>query len=94
MFPKLKRPVPPPELAGGLAGVVLAVADPNREGAPAAGVFEAFDPKREGCWAPDAGGFDWPPNKLEPGGGPAGVVELSVKVLFGAGVAVKRSLAT
>jgi hypothetical protein len=91
LFPKPKRLPPPGVLARGLAGVVLDAAGAKRDGADEVVVAAGLAPNREGvdCWLPpDAGCFGCPPNKLFPGGGPAGVVELREKVLFGAGVAV------
>ena len=89
LLPKPKKLPPPGVLAGGLAGAVLDAAGANRDGAPEVVVVAGFAPNREGadCWLPDVGCFGCPPNKLFPGGGPAGVVELREKVLFGAGVA-------
>lgn len=90
LFPRLKRPPPPAVLPSGLPGVVLGAPDvapapvaPNKLGAEDE-VVAGFEPNRfEVCGvAPD-----WAPNKLVPGGGPAGVVEGRTKVLFCAGVA-------
>ena len=69
-------------LAAGCAGVE---APPNRLGVDDVAAGFAAPPKSDGAaFAPAAA---WP-NRLVPGGGPAGVVEGSEKVLLGAGVAV------
>lgn len=77
LLPKPKAPAP---LAGGCAGVVVFA--PNRDVEEVAGF--AAPPKREGAEVAGVAAF---PNKLVPGGGPAGVVEGRAKVLLGAGVA-------
>ena len=67
---------------GGCAGVELGAAAPNNGVEDVVGF--APPPKRDEPELAPAPVF---PNKLVPGGGPAGVVEGSANVLFGAGVA-------
>lgn len=90
-FPKLKRSDPPGVVPEGFAAVELGVAAPNKVDGVEDEVVAGFaaPPNSEGVpeLAPAPDGADWPPNKLLPGGGPAGVVEGKERVLFGAGVA-------
>jgi hypothetical protein len=98
LFASLEAPAPPNRpLVGVEAPAGLA---PNKLGVPAVAGFAA-PPNRPDpvcvlppVWllcppnerADEAAGV-WPPNRLDPGGGPAGVVEGSMDVLFAAGVA-------
>lgn len=89
-MPKLKPPKPPPPvLPNGLAGVeVLELACENKleveefEAAAGLGAKSELDD----CCEPASACLFCAPNKGAPGGGPAGVVEFSVKVLGPAGV--------
>lgn len=78
-LPKPNEPRPP---AAGWAKVELAGVPPNNGVEDVAGL--ALPPNREGAELAAVPVF---PNKLVPGGGPAGVVDGSAKVLLGAGVA-------
>ena len=77
---------PPGVLASGVAALEGGAAEPNMFGAEdVEGAAGFVAPNKD---VPDVapGWVGWLPNRLLPGGGPAGVVEGRAKVLFGAGV--------
>lgn len=90
MFASLELPVPAPPKTPVVGVEAPAGLAPNKLGVPAdagAAGFEAAPPnKPPSCVLPPAWGVC--PNRLGPGGGPAGVVEGRKDVLFVAGVAV------
>jgi hypothetical protein len=90
LLPKL-NPKPPPPLPAGLAALVDAGCE-KRLVAEEPEVAAGVDPKSEvvGFCEPASAGLDCAPNRVVPGGGPAGVVEFKAKVFEAAGVADAR----
>lgn len=92
LLPKLNPPKPPPPvLPNGFVGAEGSEpACANRLGEDDLEESAGLGAKSEvvGCWEPASACLFCAPNKGAPGGGPAGVVEFSVKVFEVAGVDV------